>query len=100
MTKKLFLLVGIASVLLLGAVILFHSPPTVDELPTETVSPVAELEHFMYDKMNYGVKLSRILAERRIAKCVEYARSHPELEGRAREVADSLRARLDRNAEM
>ena len=50
--------------------------------------------------MDYGLRFSRILAEKRIAKAQRFAKNDPAMEIRAREVIDSLTARLERNAKM
>jgi hypothetical protein len=100
MAKNLFLIVGVLSIVVLGFVIFFRSPPppAVSSMPER--SPAEELEYFMTDKMDYGVRLSRLLAERRIEKVKAHAAQHPDLAPRAREVADSIAARLERKAKM
>jgi len=98
MGKKLSLFISIGSVILLGAVILFRPSPEVGDIPPPHRTPREQLELFMNDNMDYGVRLSRVLAERRIARAMRFADQYPELETRAQEVIDSLRARLQREA--
>lgn len=98
MTKKIFIAVSILSVILLGAMILFRPAPEVEDIAPPVRSPKEQLELFMTDRMDYGVKLSRLLAERRIATAERLADQFPELAPRAEEVVDSLRARLRRKA--
>ena len=98
MGKKLFLFISIGSVILLGAVILFRPSPDVGDIPPPHRTPREQLELFMSDNMDYGVKLSKVLAQRRIARAKRLAEQYPELEARAQEVIDSLRARLRREA--
>ncbi|MCB2203352.1 hypothetical protein KQI65_01280 [bacterium] len=99
-SKNLFLIVSVASVLILGAVIFLRPAPESDDFQADQLPPEAELQMFMNDKMDYGVKLSRILAERRLEKAEAYVNEHPELASLARETADTLRARLEREAKM
>ncbi|MBN1446591.1 MAG: hypothetical protein JXA28_01570 [Bacteroidetes bacterium] len=96
--KKLPLIISVAAVILLGLVILFRPPSTPEEPPMPELLPGEQLELFMTDRMDYGVRLSEVLAKRRIARAEQLAEQHPELEFRAREVIDSLRARLARKA--
>lgn len=97
-SKNLFLIVGVASVIILGFVIFFRPAPDTVDLPPVQKPPGEELRFFLDDAMDYGVKLSRILAERRIEKAEQYVKQYPEHAALAREVADSLRARLARSA--
>jgi len=96
--RSLFLIVGIASVVFLGIVILFRpgggSPDTV--VPPE---PEEQLELYLSDNMDYSLNFSRVLTERRIANARRIAERNPELRTRALVVIDSLQARLDRTAE-
>ncbi len=55
------------------------------------------LRYWMDDRMNYRLPFSRYLAGRRIEATERMAREDPALSTLAREVADSLQARLDRN---
>lgn len=98
MGKKIFLFISIGSVIMLGAVIFFRPAPDIGDIPPPQRTPHEQLELFMTDKMDYGVKLSRLLAERRIAQARRLAARFPVLEVRAQEVIDSLRARLRREA--
>ncbi|MDT8322750.1 MAG: hypothetical protein RRA94_01460 [Bacteroidota bacterium] len=98
LSKNLFLIVGVASVILLGAAIFFRPAPEPHALPETERAPEEELRFFLDDSMDYDVKLSRILAERRIDRTKQLGIAHPELADLAREVADSLRARLERRA--
>ncbi len=54
------------------------------------------LRYWMDDRMNYRLPFSRYLAARRIEATKRMAREDPALSALAREVADSLQARLDR----
>ncbi len=98
MAKNLFLIVGVVSILILGFVIFFRPAADPGALPQTSRTAEEELQYFMDDSMDYGVKLSRILAERRIRRAEEYAATNPSLAPLAQEVADSLRARLQRKA--
>jgi len=98
MAKNLFLIVGVLSIILLGFVIFFRPTTDPGTLPQTSRTAEEDLQYFMDDSMDYGVKLSRLLAERRILRAEEYAETHPSLAPLAREVADSLRARLQRKA--
>lgn len=97
MKRSLFLIVGIASVVFLGIVILFRpgggSPDTV--VPPE---PEEQLELYLSDNMDYSLNFSRVLAKRRIANARSIAERNPELRARALVVIDSLQARLNRTA--
>lgn len=98
LSKNLFIIVGVASVIILGVVIFYRPAPDIGELPASRKPPAEELQLFLDDNMDYGVKLSRLLAERRIERALQIAETNPELAPVAREVADSLRARLERDA--
>lgn len=98
-SKFLYAFVGLASVAVLGIGLFRPFSSTTGELPVEEPA-VDQLELFLTDAMDYGLPFSRVLAEKRIEKAGEIARTHPALAARAREVADSLRARLDRNAKI
>ena len=100
MTRKLTLVIGIVSVIVLGIVIFLPGSRDTGITPPPEASPAEQLELFLSDKMDYGLRLSRILAERRIGKAQRIAAGDPALERRAREVIDSLRARLERQAKM
>ena len=96
--SSFFLIVGIASVVFLGIVILFRSGGGSPDAPT-LPEPEEQLEIYVSDKMNYSLKFSRILTERRIANARRIAEKYPELRTHAMVVIDSLQARLDRTAE-
>jgi hypothetical protein len=98
MMKKLPLIISVAAVILLGFVILFRTPSAPDVTAPPELSPEEQLDLFMTDKMDYGVRFSELLAQRRITRAKRLAEQFPELEYRAREVVDSLRARLARKA--
>lgn len=98
LSKNLFIIVGVASVIILGVVIFYRPAPDIGELPPVRKPPAEELQFFLDDGMDYGLKLSRILAERRIERTEQIAETNPELSVVAREVADSLRARIERKA--
>lgn len=100
MTRKLTLIIGIVSVIVLGIVIFLPGSRDTGITTPPEASPAEQLELFLSDKMDYGIRLSRILAERRIGKAQRIAVGDPALERRAREVIDSLRARLERQAKM
>lgn len=100
MARKLFLIVGIASVLILGIVIFLPSGRDTGAMRQNEDPPAVQLEMFLTDKMDYGVKFSRILAERRIDLTRRFAKEDPSLESRAAEVIDTLEARLAREAKM
>jgi len=99
MFRHFFLIVGILSVIILGVAIFYRpgAPP-----PRKVAPPPAaeQLELYMSDKMNYGLEFSRLATERRLLRIEEIAREHPELAERAKEVADTLRARLERGTVM
>ncbi len=96
-SKVLYATVGLASVVVLGIGLFRPFSSTPVEAPVE--EPAADqLELFLTDGMDYSLPFSRILAEKRIARSREIAGRHPELASKAREVEDSLKARLDRNA--
>ncbi len=97
MLRKLFLFVGIASILVLGAVILWR-PGSGPDPSAEELEPEAKLELFLNDRMDYSLKFSRLLAERRIRSAESLAVARPDLQPLAREVVDSLRSRLARTA--
>jgi hypothetical protein len=100
MSKYITLAVTILSIIVL-AVVIFYQSPSVHELSTTPeLTPEEQLELFMADKMNYGIRFSRLLAERRIEQAEQIAREHNELTPRAREVIDTLQARLAREAQM
>ncbi len=96
MTRYLFLVVGVVSVIVLGAIIFMRPDPVLDD-SKEELKPDAKLEMYLNDRMDYSLRFSRTLAERRIRDAREIETAHPDLAPRAREVADSLRARLARN---
>jgi hypothetical protein len=96
--RSFFLIVGIASVVFLGIVILFRPGGGTPDAPTPP-EPEEQLEIYVSDKMDYSLKFSRILTERRIASARRIAEKYPELRARAMVVIDSLQARLDRTAE-
>ncbi len=98
-SKFLYAFVGLASVVVLGIGLFRPFSPAPVEAPIEDPA-IDQLELFLTDAMDYGLPFSRVLAEKRIEKTQEIARTHPALAERAREVADSLRARLDRNAKI
>ena len=98
-SKFLYAFVGLASVAVLGIGLFRPFSSTTGELPVEEPA-VDQLELFLTDAMDYGLPFSRVLAEKRIEKAGEIARTQPALAARAREVADSLRARLDRKAKI
>lgn len=100
MSKNIVLIVGVLSVVVLGFVILFHSPSAPEAPPPPERTPSEQLALFLTDKMNYDVRFARMLAEQRIETAEQIAAERPELEALAREVIDSLRARLDRRAQM
>lgn len=95
-TRYLFLVVGVVSVIVLGAIIFMRPDPVLDD-SKEELKPDAKLEMYLNDRMDYSLRFSRTLAERRIRDAREIETAHPDLAPRAREVADSLRARLARN---
>ncbi|MFA6233509.1 MAG: hypothetical protein WC824_04880 [Bacteroidota bacterium] len=100
MMRSLFLIVGIVSIIVLGIVIFLPGNNGIDSSGISEQPPGQQLEMFLVDKMDYGLRFSRILAERRIAMARRFAAKDPSLESRAREVIDSLTARLDRKAKM
>ncbi|MBE0642492.1 MAG: hypothetical protein IH600_00250 [Bacteroidetes bacterium] len=100
MTRKITLFVSVISVIVLGIIILLPGNPGIDAPDAVEASPAEQLEFFLTDKMDYGLRFSRILAERRIEKARRFAKDDPALEGHARVVIDSLTARLGRNAKM
>jgi hypothetical protein len=95
--RRLPFLIGVVTVLVLGAIIAFR-PAQEPRRPPPATGPREELDLFLSDRMNYGVRFSILLAQRRIERCAVLAREHPEYSRRARAVADSLRARLRRRA--
>ena len=97
MSRYLFLGVGVVSVLVLAAII-FMRPGSFIEDSVEEIEPTEALELYITDKMDYSIKFSRILVERRIRSADSIAAAYPELAQHAREVADSLRSRLARSA--
>ncbi len=100
MIRKLFFVVSILSVLVLGIIILLPGNSGIDPPEDSVGTPEEQLNMFMIDKMNYGLRLPRILAERRIEMAREFAAENPALEVYASEVIDSLTARLERKAKM
>ena len=100
MNRSITLIVGIVSIIVLGIIIFLPGNNGVDTPATVEDPPAAQLEYFLTDKMDYGLRFSRILAERRIEKARRFAKDDPALEIRARQVIDSLTARLERNAKM
>ena len=98
MARKIFLFVGIASVIILGIAIFLPSTRERDAAVLRDDPPDVQLELFMTDKMDYGIRFSRLLAEKRIAMARRFAADDPALAARAREVIDSLEARLSRSA--
>lgn len=100
MARKIFLVVGIASVIILGIAIFLPSTRERDTVGPRDDPPDVQLELFMTDKMDYGIRLSRLLAENRIVMARRFAAEDPVLAARAREVIDSLEARLARRAKM
>jgi len=100
MNRSITLIVGIVSVLALGIIIFLPGNSGPDSTQTVEAPPAEQLEYFLTDKMDYGLRFSRILAEKRIEKARRFVKDDPALEGRARVVIDSLTARLERNAKM
>lgn len=100
MARKLFLVVGILSVIVLGVAIFLPGTRGIDYIPPPEDPPEVQLETFMTDRLDYGLRFSRMLTERRIEKARRFAEEDPALESRAREVIDSLQARLEREAIM
>lgn len=98
MKRSFFLIAGIASVVFLGIVILFRPGGGSPDAPTPP-EPEEQLEIYVSDNMDYSLKFSRILTERRIANARRIAETNPDLRARALVVIDSLQARLDRAAE-
>lgn len=100
MARTIFLVVGIASVIILGIAIFL---PGNSDMPRDTLeeqTPEEQLELFMTDKMDYGIRFSRLLAEKRIAMARRFGAENSALSDRAGEVVDSLEARLLRQAKM
>ncbi|MFZ1729163.1 MAG: hypothetical protein WBQ23_14140 [Bacteroidota bacterium] len=98
--SKLFFIVSIVSIIVLGIIILLPGNSGIDPAENREESPKDQLEMFMIDKMDYGLRLPRILAERRIEMARRFVKEDPALESRAREVIDSLTARIERKAKM
>lgn len=99
MIRKLTLIIGIVSVIVLGIVIFLPGSRDAGTVSREA-PPAEQLDLFLSDKMDYGLRFSRILAGRRMEKARRFAAEDPSLEWRSREVIDSLRARLERTAKM
>lgn len=95
MARKLFLWVGIFSVIVLGIAI-FWRPAHEPHSTVDASSPEEKLDLYMNDRMDYSLTFSRILAERRIRSAESLAVVRPDLAPLAREVADSLKSRLAR----
>lgn len=97
--RIILVVASLAGILLLGYVILKPGPeaPAVEMLHA---SPVDELQSYLADRMDYGLNFSRILAEKRIERARSIARDNPEFAPLAREVVDTLSARLARQAKM
>ncbi|MBR9976854.1 MAG: hypothetical protein KFH87_02095 [Bacteroidetes bacterium] len=100
MARKLFLFISILSVIILGVAIFLPGTRGIDYIPPPENPPDVQLETFMTDNMDYGLRFSRLLAERRIEKARRFAAEDPTLASRAHEVIDSLQARLEREAKM
>jgi hypothetical protein len=98
MKRNVIAIIGVVSIIVLAVAIFFRPAPTVPESVDALLTPEEELDLFMHDNMNYGIRFSIILAEKRIERAREIGKEHPGLEEHARAVADSLRARLDRRA--
>lgn len=97
MAKKIFLYTGIVSVIVLGVIILWRPAHVTHISPVER-TPEEALELYLNDKMDYSVRFSRILAERRIRSAESLLVVRPDLRPLAREVIDSLNSRLARTA--
>ena len=100
MARTIFLVVGIASVIILGIAIFIPGNRDTPRDSLEEQTPEEQLELFMTDKMDYGIRFSRLLAEKRIAMARRFGAENSALSDRAREVVDSLEARLQRKAKM
>ena len=100
MARTIFLVVGIASVIILGIAIFIPGNSDMPRHMLEEQTPEEQLELFMTDKMDYGIRFSRLLAEKRIAMARRFGAENSALNDRAREVVDSLEARLARSAKM
>lgn len=100
MARTIFLVVGIASVIILGIAIFIPGNRDMPRDLLEEQTPEEQLELFMTDKMDYGIRFSRLLAEKRIALARRFGEENSALSDRAREVVDSLEARLARSAKM
>jgi hypothetical protein len=59
-----------------------------------------QLESFLKDKLDYGMPFSQILTEKRIVYARSVIEERPELDDYAKEVIDTLQARLVRRAKM
>lgn len=100
MMRKLFFVVGVVSMFVLGLIILLPGNPGIEPSADFVETPEEQLNIFLVDKMDYGLRLPRLLAERRIEMARGFAKADPALEALAREAIDSLTARLERKAKM
>jgi hypothetical protein len=100
MHRKLFFYITLGSIIVLAIVIFLPGNHDIGPTGSPEQTPNEQLEMFLADKMDYGIRLSRILAERRIEMARRFATKDPLLQPRAAEVIDSLMARLGRKAKM
>lgn len=96
--KLVFLLTGLAAVIILGYVTLMQSPVVDPVIVAEPVPADEELESFLNDEMDYGLTFSRLLVGKRIERAQSIAKNNPAYETRAMQVIDSLKSRLARKA--
>ena len=98
MKKNAVALIGVVSVIVLAIAILLRPGTSLPDNMDEMLTPAEELDLFLTDGMNYGVRFSKILAEKRIERARAIGKENPELNARASETVDSLQARLAREA--
>jgi hypothetical protein len=99
-TRLFAVIIGIAGIVFLAYALLKPSSSPPDEAPLKQRTLSEELDHFMTDKMNYGVPFARALAEQRIARAQTIAAEHQEYGPMARKVIDTLRQRLEQRTVM
>ena len=99
--RQIVIIVSIVSIFFLGYVILFkQSKPQHIDVSIPMPDARAQLESFLKDKLDYGVPFSQYLTEKRITYTRSVMEERPELGDFAKEVIDTLQARLHRKAKM
>ncbi|MAT40643.1 MAG: hypothetical protein CL946_13680 [Ectothiorhodospiraceae bacterium] len=98
--QKWFIIVGVISVVFLGWALFWRTPPSLPPEIPRHLPPDSAIHIFMTEKIDYSLDFSQILAARRIERLQQIAEDHPEHREEALAAADSIKARMKREAKM